>query len=136
MLKPVGYFAVCLQRNETLLLASSMSRLDDGFGNTGSVSFTVSVQDLNDEPPTITSHANNQMLLIAETNSITETLMGSDVEPSQVLTFSLGPVSPTNIFAISQTPNTGTSSQSGTLQLRVGQELNFETNPVYILEIQ
>ena len=118
------------------LLASSIFRLDDGHGNTGSVSFTVSVQDVNDITPTIDSHANNQVLFISEGSTPSETFMGSDAEPSQVLTFSLGTVTPNNIFTFSQTLNTGTSSQTANLELLVGQELDFEVAPEYVLEIR
>ena len=118
------------------LLAASIFRLDDSHGNTGSVSFTVSVQDVNDITPTIDSHANNQVLFISEGSTPSETFMGSDAEPSQVLTFSLGTVTPNNIFTFPQTLNTGTSSQTANLELLVGQELDFEVAPEYVLEIR
>ena len=113
-----------------------MFRLDDGHGHTGSVSFTVSVQDVNDITPTIDSHANNQVVFISEGSALSETFMGSDAEPSQVLTFSLGTVTPNNIFTFSQTLNTGTSSQNANLELLVGQELDFEVTPEYVLEMR
>ena len=127
------FYVTCNFHNSRLFYTH---RLDDGNGNTASVSFTVSVQDINDAFPTIDSHTNNQVLLIAEGSAVSETLMGSDAEPAQVLTFSLGSVTPNNIFTVSQTPNAGTSSQSATLQLLAGQELNFEVAPQYVLEVQ
>ena len=106
-------------------------RLDDGNGHTATVSFTVSVADIADETPVITTPTNAQTISFNENDEMAGTLSisieGTDADAGETMTFSLD-TNPMSLFEL--TPgSTASTGATATVGLAAGNTLDFETAP-------
>ena len=113
-------------------------RLHDGNGHTATVSFTVSVADIADETPVITTPTNMQTISFNENDEMAGTLsisiQGTDADAGETMTFSLA-TNPMSLFELTTTATASTLA-TATVGLATGNTLDFETTPnTYDLEV-
>ena len=134
----VTYFPICTGNHMHKCSILINFRLDDGNGHTATVSFTVSVADIADETPIITTPTNTQTIAFNENDEMTGTLSisieGNDADAGETMSFSLV-TNPSSLFQL--TPNaTASTAATAILGLAGGNTLDFETLPnTYDLEV-
>ena len=112
--------------------------MGDGNGHTVTVTFTISVVDLADETPVISTPADTSTISFNENDEIVGTLAisvtGTDGDTGEIMAFALV-TNPSTLFTLT-TVTTANTGASATLELSGANTLDFETLPnTYDIEV-
>ena len=112
--------------------------MHDDNGHTATVSFTVSVADIADETPVISTPTNADTITFNENDEMAGTLsisiQGTDTDAGETMTFSLV-TNPSSLFELTTTATASTGA-TATVGLAATNTLDFETLPnTYDLEV-